>query len=298
MVKDCETIFLAMPTCSEASLTVSPVEGVVQVGGMLHTACLHGHLPVVELLVTEYHSPVDLHDHYDNTPLTIAAKYGHAKIVKFLIDQGAKANVWHRMRKMAIHEACENGRTEVVKVLLTAWPKLVDVIGPAPDLRFPIHYACASKEPQLVKLLVEKGAAPKCVDSTNNTAFHTACCTPGGLRVLKELKPTLQDLKLQNKFLATCLHLACKFEEPAMVEFLIKNGADVNALNNKQQTPLHVACERNHVAIAKKLLKNGADVFALDIMRKPALKLTTHKDKELQKLLIEQMIESDKVNQK
>ncbi|XP_046553295.1 uncharacterized protein LOC124262793 isoform X2 [Haliotis rubra] len=296
MVEDCATMSLAMPTCSEASLTVSPVEGVVQVGGLLNTACLHGHLPVVELLVTEYHSPVDLHDHYDNTPLTIAAKHGHANIVKFLIDQGAKAKIGHQLKKMAIHEACENGRTEVVKVLLTAWPKLVDVIGPAPDLRFPIHYACASKEPQLVKLLVEKGAVPKCVDSTNNTAFHTACCRPGGLRVLKELKPTLQDLKLQNKFLATCLHLACEFGGPAMVEFLIKKGADVNALNNKKQTSLHVACQRNHVAIAEKLLKNGADVFALDITKKPALKLTTHK--KLQKFLIEQMNESDKVNQK
>ncbi|XP_067670573.1 uncharacterized protein [Haliotis asinina] len=289
MVNDCATISLAMPASSEASLTASSVEGVVQVGGMLHTACLHGHLPVVELLVTQFHSPVDLHDDYGNTPLTIAAKHGHSNIVKFLIDQGAKANVYHQMKKMAIHEACENGRTEVVKVLLKAWPILVNIMGPAPNHWFPIHYACASKEPQLVKLLVEKEADPKCVDSNNNTAFHTACSRPGGLRVLKELKPSLQDLKLQNKFHATCLHLACEFGRPAMVQFLLRMGADVKALNNKQQTPLHVACQRNQVEIAEKLLKNGADVFALDITRTPALKLTTHK--KLQKLLIQQMNE-------
>ncbi|XP_067669576.1 uncharacterized protein [Haliotis asinina] len=291
MVNDCATISLAMPTSSEASLTASSVERVVQVGGMLHTACLHGHLPVVELLVTQFQSSVELHDDYGNTPLTIAAKHGHCNIVKFLIDHGAKGNMWHQMKKMAIHEACENGRTEVVKVLLTAWRRLVNIIGPAPDDRFPIHYACASKEPKLVKLLVEKGADPKCVDSNNNTAFHTACSRPGGLRVLKELKPSLQDLKLQNKFHATCLHLACEFGRPAMVQFLLRKGADVKALNDKQQTPLHVACQSNQVEIAGKLLKNGADVFALDITRTPALKLTT--DEKLKKLLIQHMSESD-----
>lgn len=291
MVKDCATMSLAMPTWSEASLAMAPVGGVVQVGGMLHTACLNGHLPVVELLVTEYHSPVDLHDHYGNSPLTIAAKNGHSNIVKFLIDQGARANVRNHFKKMAVHEACENGRAEVVDVLLTAWPKLVAVPGPDPDLCFPIHLACISKEPKLVKLLVKKGADPKCLDSSKNTAFHTVCCRPGGLRVLKELKPTSQDLGLQNKYGDTCLHQACEFAGPPMVEFLLREGADVNALNNKLQTPLHVACQRNHVKIAEKLWKNGADIFALDITHKPALKLTT--DKRLRKLLLEQMNRGD-----
>ncbi|XP_071085994.1 uncharacterized protein [Haliotis cracherodii] len=290
MVKDCATMSLAMPTWSEASLAMAPVEGVVQVGGMLHTACLNGHLPVVELLVTEYHSPVDLHDQYGNSPLTIAAKNGHSNIVKFLMDQVARANVRNHI-KMAVHEACENGRAEVVDVLLTAWPKLVAVPGPDPDLYFPIHFACISKEPKLVKLLVKKGADPKCLDSSKNTAFHTVCCRPGGLRVLKELNPTSQDLGLQNKYGDTCLHQACEFAGPPMVEFLLRQGADVNALNNKLQRPLHIACQRNHVKIAEKLWKNGADIFALDITHKPALKLTT--DKRLRKLLLEQMNRGD-----
>ena len=45
-----------------------------------------------------------------------------------------------------------------------------------------------------------------------------------------------------------------------IAEFLIKNGADVNAKNNYNSTPLTIACESGNINMVKLLVKYGADV--------------------------------------
>ena len=45
-----------------------------------------------------------------------------------------------------------------------------------------------------------------------------------------------------------------------IAEFLIKNGADVNAKNNYNSTPLTIACESGNVKMVKLLVKYDADV--------------------------------------
>ena len=45
---------------------------------------------------------------------------------------------------------------------------------------------------------------------------------------------------------------------------LIQNGADVNAVDQRQRwTALHIAAEKGHVDVAKVLIQNGADVNAV-----------------------------------
>jgi ankyrin repeat protein len=51
---------------------------------------------------------------------------------------------------------------------------------------------------------------------------------------------------------------------PAMVEFLLKNGADINARDQRGDTPLIPAILHNQSAPAKLLLEHGADVNGFD----------------------------------
>lgn len=86
----------------------------------------------------------------------------------------------------------------------------------------------------------------------------------------------------------TLLHLVIanssygKTTRKEQTEFLIANGADINATDNYNKTPLHYACSFNKICgvwkdekedIAKILITNGADVNARDIYGRTPLAL-------------------------
>jgi len=93
---------------------------------------------------------------------------------------------------------------------------------------------------------------------------------PAAQRALKT-DPTLinavQDTKFRKPSATdgfTPLHYAIYFEKPKVAEFLIDNGADINApvSNTKSRTPLRLAAENGNEAIVKLLLDHKADLIA------------------------------------
>jgi ankyrin repeat protein len=88
---------------------------------------------------------------------------------------------------------------------------------------------------------------------------------------------------------STPLHCAVWKGHEKVVEFLVKSGADVNAVNQNGHwgtTPLHAAAHANQAKIAQLLLNNGADSKAKDLEgRTPMFHTTFHKAKAVAKLL-------------
>ena len=63
----------------------------------------------------------------------------------------------------------------------------------------------------------------------------------------------------------TPLHQAVSEGHSALVEVLIKFGAQVDARTNNFRTPLHIACLRGNLTVIQVLVQNGADINAKDI---------------------------------
>lgn len=61
----------------------------------------------------------------------------------------------------------------------------------------------------------------------------------------------------------TPLHVAAEEGHLHMVEYLIANGAKIDALDMHGWTPLHSACYRGHIDIVMYLLAAGADCLAV-----------------------------------
>ncbi|KAF8670409.1 hypothetical protein HU200_050714 [Digitaria exilis] len=60
------------------------------------------------------------------------------------------------------------------------------------------------------------------------------------------------------------LHMASANGHLAVVEYLIQNGANVNATNLEKNTALHWACLNGHIEVIKALISAGASVSALN----------------------------------
>ena len=67
------------------------------------------------------------------------------------------------------------------------------------------------------------------------------------------------NLPASNSFHVAPIHSACSVGSIDIVAMLIRHGADVNAKQQQDYTPLHQAAHAGRVDICELLLKNGAD---------------------------------------
>jgi ankyrin repeat protein len=63
---------------------------------------------------------------------------------------------------------------------------------------------------------------------------------------------------------ATLLHLAVGQNQKEMTEYLLDEGADVNAVTTDGLTPLHMAAQNGNIPIAQILLDHKAKINAVD----------------------------------
>jgi ankyrin repeat protein len=147
-------------------------------------------------------------------------------------------------------EAIRAGDKAAVDVLLNAEPGLLRFTSPngSSVLLLTAYYGHA----ELAEVFVRHGAKPDVFEAS----------ALGGLETARQLVGA--DRALVNGFAADGFHtlgLAAFFGHRAIVEFLLKNGADVKtaARNAQKVTALHGAVARRDVEIAKMLLEAGAD---------------------------------------
>ncbi|XP_046331262.2 serine/threonine-protein phosphatase 6 regulatory ankyrin repeat subunit A-like [Haliotis rufescens] len=121
----------------------------------------------------------------------------------------------------------------------------------------PLHYAVMSGQTgvSLSRLLVEGGASIEVVNRVGCTPLHLAV-TKRNLEVVelfarkfgaKESNPTANQ----------------KIEISSLIHLLVKQGADVNALNRQNLTPLQVAASSQRFDVIVALLSEGADANAV-----------------------------------
>jgi ankyrin repeat protein len=147
-------------------------------------------------------------------------------------------------------EAIRAGDKPALDALLRAEPGLLRFTAPngSSVLLLTAYYGHA----ELAEVFVRHGAKPDVFEASALGDLDTVRKLVGGDRVLV------------NAFAADgfyALGLAAFFGHREIVEFLLKNGADVKmaARNAQKVTALHGAVARRDVEIAKMLLEAGAD---------------------------------------
>ncbi|GFR50829.1 hypothetical protein Agub_g13102 [Astrephomene gubernaculifera] len=147
------------------------------------------------------------------TPLMVACKHGHVRIVEYMLTQGADAWVGDRlMGRIALHHAARANQAECIQAILssphvaqtgkvrTTECKLVDY--PSDCGYTPLHYAAASRAPEAAAALLSHGADPSA--RTWDVGFDFVQLEPG----------------------STPLHCAARYQCLDVAMLLIKYWAD------------------------------------------------------------------------
>lgn len=145
--------------------------------------------------------------------------------------------------------------------------KLLDGTGLDPnigdyDQRTPLHVASSEGQGEAVKTLLSFGASVNVVDRWNESPLDGA--TQYGHREVAAVLKSAGAIYGNVKAAAARLIRAVDEQDTEEVEKILSIGFDPNIGDYDNRTPLHIAVAVGNLEIAKLLIKNGADVHALD----------------------------------
>lgn len=213
----------------------------------LHFAAGFNRVPVVEFLL-EHGAEVHAADKGGLVPLHNACSYGHYEVTELLVKHGANVNVSDLWKFTPLHEAAAKGKYDIVKLLLKhgADPSKKNRDGATPaDL-------VKESDHDVAELL------------RGNSALLDAAKKGNLARVQRLVTPETINCRDAQGRNSTPLHLAAGYNNYEVAEYLLENGADVNAQDKGGLIPLHNASSYGHLDIAALLIKHKTVVNATD----------------------------------
>lgn len=252
----------------------------------------NGEPAVVQALV-ESGARLDAVDGSGRTPLHYAAALGkNPEVLRLLVHLGADPNAADAKGMTPLHAAAMQSRDARVFELLVRQ-------GAALEARTrsgltPLMVAIGSGNAEGVEALLRLGANPLLGDRLGRTALHFAAQLGRNPEVLRVLVRYGLDVSRSTADRLQPIHFAAHNPEPAIVEELVRLGADVNALDAYRWTPLMRAAERNpNPEVVLTLLRLGADpawtdpggVSALDLLLKNDALKGSEAERELRRRL-------------
>ncbi|XP_023016251.2 tankyrase isoform X1 [Leptinotarsa decemlineata] len=277
--------YTAAQVASENVLKIlqNPPTGSADVECQILEAAKSGDLEQVQRLLGSFPHIVNCRDldGRHSTPLHFASGYNRVSVVEFLLQQGADVHAKDKGGLVPLHNACSYGHYEVTELLV----KHGATVNVADLWKFtPLHEAAAKGKYEIVKLLLKHGADPSkknrdgatpldlvregdqdVADLLRGNAALLDAAKKGNLARVQRLVSVeninCRDAQGRN---STPLHLAAGYNNVEVAEFLLENGADVNAQDKGGLIPLHNASSYGHLDIAALLIKYNTVVNATD----------------------------------
>ena len=209
------------------------------------------------------------------------------EVVEELLEHGINVNGRNLNSDLPIHIASKRGHVNIAKILLQ---REMNIDETGEKCLTAINYAAKYNHIELVKMYTELGAQINKPDEKLNTPLMNAIIFARNTDLMIFLINNGSDLQAKNKYGHTSLHLAAELNITCVVLEMLKNGADVNAIDMKKCTPFHYAVDNNlrfGNKTIEKLLDHGSDVNIQDRRGMTILhKAVLNEDTMLTKLLL------------
>jgi len=185
---------------------------------------------------------------YGVNAMQLAADTSNTELIRLLLKAGADPESPNADGETALHLVARSGNVEAAKLLLKAGAK-VDTVEQFGG-QTPLMWAAARRHPQMVELLLSKGAD---VNARGKVRDYQRVATA-------ESRAAPRD---RGGF--TPLMYAARDNCGECVEVLLKYKADVNLADPSFVVPLSIAMMNDNWDIAKRLIEAGADVNQWDM---------------------------------
>ncbi|XP_050311925.1 transient receptor potential cation channel subfamily A member 1 isoform X2 [Anthonomus grandis grandis] len=234
---------------------------------------------------------------HGRTALHIAAIYDHDACARILIsDFGASPRKPCNNGYYPIHEAAKNASSKTMEVFL-AWGESLGCTREEmisfydAEGNVPLHSAVHGGDIKAVELCIRSGAKISTQQHDLSTPVHLACAQ-GAIEIVKIMFQMQPEEKLAC--LTSCdiqkmtpLHCAAMFDHPDIVEYLISEGADRNAIDKERRSPLLLAALRGGWKTVHTLIRLGADINIKDINKRNVLHLVVMNGGQLEQFASE-----------
>ena len=226
----------------------------------LMLAAKNGHDKVVGQLLKVGNADVDKKAAWnESTALMVAAEAGHDKVVETLIDLHANVNLCNSVHNSALMLASELGNKDVVRVLLMQQ----EVIDKDTKNRYEdtaLILAASNGHEECVDLLIDAKADLNLVNKFGKTALVLSA-ENGFVDIVHSLVCAGANVNLVSKRGLSAIMLAAAKAHYDIVKLLSQYGADIHQ-ENKDRTDnvLTYACFGGHKEIIVHLINLGADV--------------------------------------
>ncbi|KAM4608235.1 uncharacterized protein ankrd50l isoform 2-T2 [Polymixia lowei] len=239
---------------------------------LLASAAHVGSADVANLLLTRGADPL-LSDHQGQTPLTLASRQGHIKVLAVLLDwakhqepdtavimvEHADSEGW-----TALRSAAWGAHSEAVRLLLDAG---ADVNGCDGVGRTALRAAAWGGHEEILLTLLQYGAQVDKADREGRTPLIAAAYM-GHREAVEILLNHNADVDLADEDRRTALSVAALCVPTAagvkgygeVASLLLERGADPEHRDRDGMTPLLLAAYEGHEDIVELLLEAGADV--------------------------------------
>ena len=255
-------------------------------GTILHYAVLWDLHAFVKFLVIKLRQDVQAPGFTNmETPLHIAAKKGHLKLTRFLLECGAKVGALDKDMETPLHLASRGGQLEVARFLMDHGAY---IHAHQRDRRTPLHLASREGQLEVARFLIDRGADRNARDLYGLTPLHLAS-RDGQLEVARFLAGHGADVNALDLDAMTPLHLVLREGQLEVARILIDHGADVNARGGfGLMRPLHLVSREGQLESARFLIDHGAIVDAQDAGGLTSLQLASQEGQlEAARLLID-----------
>ena len=231
----------------------------------LHVAIEFGEMEIGVMLMEQYGADVKQTGWNGETALQCAARFGRVEWISLLLSRGVDPEGQDATGDRAAHRAVDNGQLAFLTELAAAWPRL-DLLAKNKRGHAPLHKASFLNKLNIVEFLVDRfrhDGGP-----TEDPANSSTGGSPSmGMPMSRQLSLALHDADESGR---VPLHFAAA-SGGAVLEYLLRQGADVKAVDKFGCTPLITAIVTRKTEAAKILLIYNADMTATDKQGRCAL---------------------------